>query len=83
MNRLIDQGVLEKINDVSSNITWTSPIVHIEKPNRKLRIYGDFKISLNKYIDYLPYPLPTFNDIIEKIKGGTLYSVIDLKDAYL
>ncbi|KII74279.1 Transposon Ty3-I Gag-Pol polyprotein [Thelohanellus kitauei] len=83
LERLSNEGILQKFDDVSSPLSWASPIVVIEKPNGQLRICGDFKVSINKHIDYLPYPLPTFRDILEKIKGGQRFSVIDLKEAYL
>ncbi|KII70798.1 Retrovirus-related Pol polyprotein [Thelohanellus kitauei] len=83
LNTLVKQEILEKVQDISAPVCWASPTVNIEKSNGRIRICGDFKVSLNKYINYLPYPLPTFNDILNKIKGGRYFSIIDLKDAYL
>ncbi|KII64438.1 Retrovirus-related Pol polyprotein [Thelohanellus kitauei] len=83
IQRLVKDGILEKINDVTAPLKWASHTVNILKPNGKVRICGDFMISLKKYINYLTYPLPTFADILDKINGAKYYSIIDLKDAYL
>ena len=45
LKRLVDMGVQQKI-DYSD---WAAPIVVVNKPNGKVRIYGDFK-ALNRCI---------------------------------
>ncbi|KII72937.1 hypothetical protein RF11_12305 [Thelohanellus kitauei] len=54
LEQLSTEGIIQKIDD----------------PNEQLRICRDFKVSINKHKNYLPYPLPTFRDILEKIKCG-------------
>ncbi|KII70027.1 hypothetical protein RF11_01332 [Thelohanellus kitauei] len=70
IDRLTREGILEKIEEVSEPITWASPIVCIEKRERGIRICGDYKITINKHMDFLPYPLPTFKNVMAVIKGG-------------
>ena len=48
---------------------------------RVLRICGDFK-ALNQRIQVDQHPLPSLDDILQKLQGGTVFSKIDLADAY-
>ena len=77
LNRLVDQGILERV-DFS---TWAAPIVVVTKPNGSVRICGDFK-ALNQQIQVDQHPLPSLDEILEKLQGGTIFSKIDLADAY-
>ena len=78
LKRLVDMGVLQKI-DYSD---WAAPIVVVNKPNGKVRICGDFK-ALNRRISVDQHPIPTLDQLLEKLQGGQFYSKIDLADAYL
>ena len=78
LKRLVDMAVLQKI-DYSD---WAAPIVVVNKPNGKVRIYGDFK-ALNRRISVDQHPIPTLDQLLEKLQGGQFYSKIDLADAYL
>lgn len=40
-------------------------------------------MTINKHIKPSCYPMPRFEDIASKLNGCTVFSVIDLKDAYL
>jgi len=77
--RLIEAGIWKPIK--FSN--WASPIVLASKPGEALRICGDFKQGVNSQLDIEQYPLPTRESLLHKIRHGTHFSKIDLKDAYL
>ena len=47
IKRLIDLGVIEK-SDYSE---WAAPIVPVKKPNDKIRICGDYKVTINQYLE--------------------------------
>lgn len=49
---------------------------------KKVRICGDYKVSVNPISRTEHYPLPNPNDIIALLKGGKVFTVIDLKNAY-
>ena len=44
---------------------------------------GDFKVTINSQLEVDEYPLPRIDDIYASLGGGTLFSVIDLRHAYL
>lgn len=60
-----------------------SPIVIVPKKNGTLRICGDFKKTLNPILKTDHYPLPTLEDMFFSVSGGILFTVLDLKNAYL
>ena len=40
-------------------------------------------MTINQHVYIDPHPLPRFEDIIAKLNGSKLFSVIDLTDTYL
>ena len=58
LDRLQNDGVLEKV----SHSDWATPIVVLKKPSGKVRICGDFKVTLNPVLktDIHPFPLHPF-----------------------
>ena len=61
----------------------TTTIVPVLKPNGQVRICGDFKVIVNRYLDLTQYPLPHVEEIFERLSGGAVCSKLDLPDAYL
>lgn len=78
LRNLIDLGVLEHVD--SSD--WGTPLVPILKPDGDIRICGDYKVTLNKCLIDVRYPLPRIDDIFAALQGGTLYTKLDLSNAY-
>ena len=78
LDRLVKAGVLEHV-DFSD---YAAPIVAVSKPNGRVRICGDFKM-LNQQISIDQHPLPSLEELLEKLRGGVHFSKIDLADAYL
>lgn len=83
LKRLLDEGVIVPADQLNMPVRCTTPIVPIRKPNGNVRICGDFKVSLNPYIEADTYPLPLISDLLAKLQGGQRFSKIDLKDAFL
>lgn len=75
---LTAQGVLEKV-DTSE---WATPIVPVKKGN-KVRICGDYKITVNPQLLVEEHPLPTIDELYSSMAGGDKYTKIDLSTAYL
>ena len=54
LDRLENQGVITKV----SHSEWATPIVVVRKPGGKIRICGDFKVTINPLLKTDVYPLP-------------------------
>ncbi|KAK9681013.1 hypothetical protein QE152_g38643 [Popillia japonica] len=49
---------------------WASPMVAVPKRDGKVRLCGDFKVSLNPYLQVDKHPLPLIEDVILKVSSG-------------
>lgn len=78
IDRLEAEGIISKVE----NSEWASPIVPVAKANGEIRICGDFKITINPVLDQEHYPIPRIEDIFANLAGGTLFTKIDLAQAY-
>ena len=76
--RLVSQGVVKKVEWSD----WASPIVGVPKKDGSIRICGDFKVSINRVLLDNPYPLLDTENVFATLGGGTLFSKIDLLNAY-
>lgn len=79
IDRLVALGHLKPV-DVSE---WATPIVPVFKSNKKIRICGDFKLTVNPNIIMDIYPLHTIDDIFAKLQGGNTFTELDLRHAYM
>lgn len=61
---------------------WASPIVCVSKKDGSIRICGDFKVSTNRFLLDNPYPSLDTEDVFATLGGGTVFSEIDLSNAY-
>ncbi|XP_032888189.1 uncharacterized protein K02A2.6-like [Amblyraja radiata] len=87
LDNLEQHGVLSRI-DWSE---WATPIVPgmkkalLDGPGlaQKVRICGDFKVTVNPVLKVVQYPLPKIDEIFASLAGGQHFSKIDLAQAYL
>jgi hypothetical protein len=63
LTRLEKEGILNKVE----HSEWASPIVPVVKRNGSVRIYGDFKVSVNPVLIAEQYPLPRIEDMFAKL----------------
>ena len=61
---------------------WAAPIVPVMKPDRSIRICGDFKCTVNRVSKIDRYPIPKIDDLFSKLSGGVVFSKLDLSQAY-
>lgn len=52
------------------------------KADGSVRICGDFKVTVNPYLDIPEYPFPTSDELFTKLNGGQKFSKLDLSQAY-
>lgn len=75
---LIKKDVLE----IVQSSDWGTPLVPILKPNGELRICGDYKVTVNKHLIDVKYPLPRIDEIFASLEGGELFTKLDMSNAY-
>ena len=79
LRELEAEGVIKKV----ATSEWADPIVTPVKKDVSVRVCGDFKVTINSQLEVDEYPLPRIADIYASLGGGTLFSVLDLRHAYL
>ncbi|XP_031338384.1 uncharacterized protein K02A2.6-like isoform X5 [Photinus pyralis] len=78
ISRLEKLGVISQIESSE----WGTPLVPVLKKGGGVRLCGDYKITVNKVLEEVKYPLPKFEDIFSKLTNGESFTKIDLSDAY-
>ena len=77
LTELQEAGVIEKVD----SSPWISPIVVSRRKNGKLRMCVDLR-AVNRAIEVSGHPLPAMQDMLENVRGATVFSCLDLKSAY-
>ena len=54
----------------------------VTKPDKSLRLCGDYKVTVNKVLDVDQYPLLKPDDLFATLAGGDKFSKMDLASAY-
>ena len=78
LDRLECEGILKKVD----HSVWAAPIVAVPKKDGKFRICGDYKVTVNKFLDVDQYPLPKPADLFATLSGGQVFTKLDLTQAY-
>lgn len=58
-----------------------SPILFVRKKNGQLRLCVDYR-ALNAITKKNRYPLPLIQDLLDRVQGCTVFTLIDLKNAF-
>ena len=78
IKRMEQAGILTRVNWSD----WATPVVPVVKPNGKVRLCGDFKVTVNPQLQIDQHPLPVIEEIFASLSGGQRFSKLDLKAAY-
>ena len=78
LDELERDGAIEKIE----YSRWASPTVPVLKPDKSVRICGDYAVTINKESECEHYPLPSLDELREKLAGGSKFTKLDLSQAY-
>lgn len=57
---------------------WAAPIVPVLKSDGRVRICGDFKVTVNPVTELERYPIPRVEELFAKLSGGLKFSKLDL-----
>lgn len=79
LDRLQELGVITPV----THSEWAAPIVLILKGDGSIRLCGDYKVTVNPVLLIDSYPLPRIEDLFASLSGGTVFSKLVLKHAYL
>lgn len=78
LDKLEDEGIITKV----SNNPWGTPLVPVLRANKTLRLCANYKITLNKYLEDVNYPLPRVEELFAVLGGGMHFSKLDFRNAY-
>ena len=78
LDSLEEEGFLIKVD----HSEYASPIHPVMKAGGDVRLCGDYKSTLNPNVDTKCYPLPTIEDCLWEIRGSTIFTKLDIKQAY-
>ena len=79
IQELIDADVVEECHEPSE---WVSPVVVVPKQNQKdIRVCVDMR-RVNEAILRQRHPIPTIEEILQDLTGGTVFTKLDLKYGY-
>lgn len=70
VERALDQLVRDGIITPVETSDWATPIVPVVKKDGTIRICGDYKLTLNTFLEVDRFPLPRVEDLLAKLHGG-------------
>lgn len=76
IQKMLSDGIIRP-----SSSPWASPVHMVPKKSADWRLVGDYRL-LNTKTKKDSYPLPYLNDFSSNLQGNTVFSTIDLKDAF-
>lgn len=76
--RLETTGILKRV----THSDWAAPIVSVPKKDGRVRVCGDYKVTVNPSLDIDQYPLPKAEDLFATLANGKAFTKLDLSQAY-
>ena len=76
--RLEEEGIISPVTSSS----WAAAVVPVLKPDGKIRLCGDYKLTVNRAARLDTYPIPTLDDLFSRLSGGSVFSKLDMSQAY-
>lgn len=67
---LVQNGVLIKVN----HSEWATPVVPVIKSQNRVRLCGDYKLTVNRNLLVDEHPLPTIDELFANMAGGVKFS---------
>ena len=79
LHRLEKLGAIRQV-DFSD---WAAPILAVTKKSGSIRVCSDFSTGLNEALELNRHPLPRPEDLFMTLNGASIFTQLDLSDAYL
>lgn len=76
--KMESRGIIYKVKTSE----WATPLVVVPKPDKSIRICGDYKVTVNREISEEQYPIPNTEDLFATLAGGQKFTKLDLSQAY-
>jgi hypothetical protein len=77
ITKLLNENVIEE-----SMSPWRAQVLVTKTENHKKRLVIDYSQTINRFTLLDAYPLPNINDLVTKVAQYSIYSTIDLQNAY-
>ena len=78
LDRLVKEGIISPV----THSPWAAPVVPVEKADDKIRLCGDYKLTVNRAARLDTYPIPSLEDLFSGLAGGQVFSKLDMSQAY-
>ena len=78
LDRLEADTIIEKVTQAE----WVSLTVAVLKKDGRLRICGDYKVTINPVLEIDQNPLPRPEELFATLSGGKKFTTLDLFQAY-
>ena len=62
---------------------WAAPVVPVMKSDGRIRLCGDYKITVNRASKLEKYPIPRIEELFALLAAGKSFTKLDLSHAYL
>ncbi|KAL2237726.1 UNVERIFIED_CONTAM: Transposon Ty3-G Gag-Pol polyprotein [Sesamum indicum] len=76
LEELLDKGFIRP-----SISPWGAPVLFVKKKDGSMRLCVDYR-QLNRITIKNKYPLPRIDDLLDQLKGATVFSKINLRSGY-
>ena len=83
VNAKLDEMEREGLILKTDYCPWGTPLVIALKADVNIRLYGDYKVTVNKALEPNNFSIPRVDELLTKIHGSSCFCILDIKDAYL
>ncbi|XP_060076455.1 uncharacterized protein LOC132556083 [Ylistrum balloti] len=75
LTKLHNGGIISRVDQGD----WATLLVGVPKSDKSIRVYCDFKVTINQCLDEQQYPLP---NMFAQLAGGQKFTKLDFSQAY-